>query len=1206
MTWVKDIFDPKSRRWEEFYRNRWQYDKVVRSTHGVNCTGGCSWGVYVKDGIVTWEMQETDYPIIDPKSPPYEPRGCPRGISFSWYLYSPLRIKYPYIRGALLDLWRKARGSTVEPVEAWASIVEDEKSRSRYQQARGKGGLRRASWDEALEIIAASTVYTIKEHGPDRIIGFSPIPAMSMLSYAAGSRFLQLLGGVSMSFYDWYSDLPPASPETWGEQTDVCESADWYNSAFTVAVGSNINMTRTPDAHFIAEARHNGSKFVAMTPDFSQVAKYADWWIPVAAGQDGAFWMAVDHVILNEFHVKKSTPYFVDYLKRFTDSPFLVVLQNVGGNHRPGKMLRANLINRYKEVENGDWKLLVLDAKTKSPKMPKGSLGFRWQETKGQWNLEMKDGLDDKVIEPMLSLLGEQDEFLQVEVEDFSAGRTLTRGVPVKYIKEEDGTKVPVTTVYDLLMAQFGVPRGIAGNYPKGYDDDSVPFTPAWQEKITGIDASTVIEFARQWAETAERTEGRCMIIIGGGVNQWFQNDLVYRACIASLMLCGCVGRNGGGLGHYVGQEKLAPVAPWSAVAFAGDWAKPPRLQNTPSFHYVHSDQWRYEGSYSRYYPLPKTGIPPQHAIDVQAKAVRMGWLPFFPQFNRSPISILQEAGRAGAKDDQEKLKWVVGQLKAGKLRFAVEDPDAPENWPRLWFIWRANALMSSAKGHEYFLKHYLGTHTATVADEVAKGSTSEVVWRDESPRGKLDLVVDINFRMDTSALYSDIVLPTATWYEKDDLNTTDLHSFIHPLTAAIPPCWESKSDWEIFKSIAKKVSELAATHLPKPVKEVVTLALQHDTPDEMAQPTVKDWKKGECDPVPGKTMPKLIIVERDYVNLYNRFVSFGPLVKRDGLSAHGVHWDMGDMYDELAESRPISWPDGQKFPSLNEPVEAANIILHLAPETNGEVAYRAFKAEEEKIGLPLSDLAQDYRATRCTFDDIVEQPKRILTSPVWSGIVNGGRAYAPFAINVERLVPWRTLTGRQQLYLDHELFTGFGEGLPTFKPRPDVASLGELSKSETKGGKEMVLNYLTPHGKWHIHSTYSDNLRMLTLSRGVEPLWLNDKDAESMGVKDNDWVEAFNDNGVTVTRACVSARIPKGACLLYHSPERTISVPKAPSRGYRRAGGHNSPTRLRLKPLLMAGGYAQFTYSFNYWGPTGGSRDTYVVVRKLGEEPRW
>jgi nitrate reductase alpha subunit len=150
------------------------------------------------------------------------------------------------------------------------------------------------------------------------------------------------------------------------------------------------------------------------------------------------------------------------------------------------------------------------------------------------------------------------------------------------------------------------------------------------------------------------------------------------------------------------------------------------------------------------------------------------------------------------------------------------------------------------------------------------------------------------------------------------------------------------------------------------------------------------------------------------------------------------------------------------------------------------------------------------------------------------------------------------------------------------------------------------MLNYLTPHGKWHIHSTYYDNELMLTLSRGLEPFWMNDEDARKIGVGDNDWVEIYNDHGVVVTRAVTSSRVPKGICLLYHSPERTISVPKSPLRGNRRAGGHNSLNRVRLKPVLMAGGYAQFTYSFNYWGPTGVNRDTYILVRKLEGEPVW
>ncbi len=480
----------------------------------------------------------------------------------------------------------------------------------------------------------------------------------------------------------------------------------------------------------------------------------------------------------------------------------------------------------------------------------------------------------------------------------------------------------------------------------------------------------------------------------------------------------------------------------------------------------------------------------------------------------------------------------------------------------------------------------------------------TEAIWRDEAPEGKLDLVVNVNFRMDTTALYSDLVLPTATWYEKDDLNTTDMHSFIHPLQAAVNPCWESRPDWDIFQAIAKKVSELAQVHLPEPVRDLVAVPLQHDTPAEMAQPEIRDWSKGECEAIPGKTMPGLVVVERDYVNLYNRMISFGPGARAGGLNMHGLSWSIEDAYDELVATRPTQQWGGKRYPSLLKASDAANVIMHLAPETNGEMAHRAFLAEEKKVGLPLTDLSEKSRSVRTTFDDIARQPKRLLTTPCWTGISNEGRPYSAYCLNVERLVPWRTLTGRQHFYLDHESYLAYGEHLPTYKPKLDQGLLQDLLVSRPEG-KTIALNYLTPHGKWGIHSTYGDNHRMLTLSRGLHPFWINDRDADTIGLKDNDWVEVYNDHGVVVTRAVVTHRIPKGIAFIYHAPERTISVPKSPLRGGR-AGSHNSLFRTRLKPNLMAGGYGQFTYAFNYWGPTGTNRDTFVLVRKLEGEVQW
>ena len=1211
MSWIKDLFAPEKRSWEDFYRNRWAYDKIVRSTHGVNCTGGCSWNIYVKRGIVTWEMQALDYPIIDKSIPPYEPRGCQRGISYSWYIYSPLRVKYPYVRGVLLDLWRNARiKHPNDPVAAWSSIVSDPESRGRYQQARGKGGLRRSSWQEVNEIIAAANLHTIMRYGPDRIIGFSPIPAMSMVSYAAGARFLQLMGSTSMSFYDWYCDLPPASPEIWGEQTDVAESADWFKSKFIATVGSNVLMTRTPDAHFLVEARHRGCKVVVFSPDFSQTSKIADEWIPIHQGQDTAFWMAVGHVILKEYYVDKRTEFFDNYLKRYSDAAFLVRLEkDDDGNYKPGALLRAADLEGTRQVENADWKFFVLDQENLELRMPKGTVGHRWQSKKGEWNLTLVDDISGNPYDPLLSLHNRVDKKLSVCFSDFSHGDNLTiysRDVPVHYV-ETGSEKIPVVTAFDLLLAQYGVHcEQTTNNNSADYDDDTLPFTPAWQEQFTGINASVVINFARQWANTAEHSEGQCMIIIGAGVNHWYHNNLIYRSCITVLMLTGCIGRNGGGWNHYVGQEKLAPQASWAPIAFGGDWGGPPRLQNTPSFHYMHSDQWRYDRAFGEMCPVSEEQHPMAsgHTADKQALAVRNGWLPCYPQFTKSNFDIVREAEASGATSEDAIIKHTVEQLKSRDLKFAMEDPDNPECWPRVWYIWRGNAIQASAKGHEYFLKHYLGTQHNVIAKECAQEDIEDVVWHDKVPLGKMDLIVDLNFRMDTSALYSDIILPAATYYEKDDLNTTDMHSFIHPLQAAVPPCWESKSDWQIFRDLADVFSAMARNYFDAPVKDIVTSPLMHDTPAEIAQPRILDWAKGECEPIPGKTMPNMKIVERDYTKVFERFVSLGPNFRNNGLGMHGTSYAVDDLYDAYLDNHVIEHWGGKTYPSLREDRYVCEIILHFAAECNGELAWRAFEAESKKTGIDHTHLAADQRGIRYSFKDICTEPRRLLTTPFWTGINCDGRTYAGFCQNVEELIPWRTLTGRQHLYLDHEAYRAFGEHLPTYKPRADRRTCRDLLQTEDIPGA-IVLNYLTPHGKWHIHSTFGDNLRMETLSRGIEPLWMNDKDAGMHGIFDNDWVEVFNDHGSVVTRACVSARIPRGICFIYHATERTVGTPKSKYRGKQRSGAHNSLTRARLKPLFMIGGYGQFTYAFNYWGPQGVNRDTFVLIKKI-DKPEW
>jgi len=1201
----------ENRQWEDAYRQRWSHDKIVRSTHGVNCTGSCSWKIYVKGGIVTWETQQTDYPRTRPELPNHEPRGCSRGASYSWYLYSANRLKYPMVRGALVRHWREAR-KTLSPVAAWRAIVEDPKKRKDYTSRRGLGGFVRLGWDEANEIIAAANAYTIRKFGPDRIVGFSPIPAMSMVSYAAGTRYLSLLGGTCMSFYDWYCDLPPSSPQTWGEQTDVPESADWYNAGFLLLWGSNVPQTRTPDAHFYTEARYRGARSVVISPDYSEASKFGDLWLHPKQGTDSALAMAFGHVILKEFHVDRQTPYFIDYCRRYSDMPFLVKLVEKDGRFVPERLLRAgDFDGALGQTNNPEWKPVAFDETTDRIVAPNGTIGFRWGE-KGWWNLDPAAG--DDHVSLALSTLEKRDEVLSVAFpyfgnrhHDYFAGTdhddVLMRNVPARKVRLADGNAY-VATVFDLLCANYGVDRGLGGDNAAKVFDDDVPYTPAWQERITGVPRAQVIAVARAFASNAEKTKGKSMVILGAGINHWYHMDMSYRGIINLLVMCGCVGQEGGGWAHYVGQEKLRPQTGWLPLAFALDWGRPPRQMNSTSFWYAHTDQWRYEtlGVDEILSPLADKNTWTGSLIDFNVRAERMGWLPSAPQLHANPLDVARAADAAG-KDAKDHVR---DELTAGRLKLACHDPDDPQNWPRNLFVWRSNLLGSSGKGHEYFLKHLLGTsHGVQGKDLGATGEQkpADVVWHDEAPEGKLDLLVTLDFRMSTTCVYSDIVLPTATWYEKNDLNTSDMHPFIHPLSAAVDPVWESRSDWEIYKAIAKTFSDIAPEVLGKE-KDVVLVPIQHDTPAELAQATeVKDWGRGETTPMPGRTMAAITVVERDYPNVYKRFTALGPLMTSIGNGGKGITWKTEHEVDLLGRLNGTVTEDGptKGLPRIETDIDATEVVLALAPETNGEVAVRAWRALGELTGRDHVHLAEPKEDEKIRYRDIQAQPRKIITSPTWSGIESEKVCYNAGYTNVHELIPWRTLTGRQQLFQDHPWMRAFGEQLVVYRPPIDTKTIKPIIDAHDNGNRQIVLNFITPHQKWGIHSTYTDNQLMLTLSRGGPIVWLSEIDAQKAGIADNDWVEAYNLNGALVARAVVSQRVPEGMVMMYHAQEKIVNVPGSEITG-QRGGIHNSVTRTIMKPTHMIGGYAQQSYGFNYYGTVGSNRDEFVIVRKVAK----
>ena len=218
------------------------------------------------------------------------------------------------------------------------------------------------------------------------------------------------------------------------------------------------------------------------------------------------------------------------------------------------------------------------------------------------------------------------------------------------------------------------------------------------------------------------------------GMNHWYHSDMNYRAVINMLMMCGCIGKSGGGWSHYVGQEKLRPQTGWTPLAFALDWIRPPRQMNSTSYFYAHTNQWRYEklGVDEVLSPLADKSRYTGSMIDYNVRAERMGWLPSSPELQTPPRQVFKNAQAAG----MDPKDYVVQSLKDGSLKMSCEDPDNPANWPRNMFVWRSNIIGSSGKGHEYFLKHLLGTDNGVQGKDLGaeEGKPEEVVWHDKAP----------------------------------------------------------------------------------------------------------------------------------------------------------------------------------------------------------------------------------------------------------------------------------------------------------------------------------------------------------------------------------------------------------------------------------------------------------------------------------------
>jgi len=280
------VAPPRYGDWRDVYREKWRWDKVVRSSHFVNCwyQAHCAWNVYVKDGMVWREEQVAEYPQIKPGIPDPNPRGCQKGACFSERMYDAGRVKYPLKR--------------VGP--------------------RGSGAWKRIPWEQANREIADAMIDTITQHGTDRIVWeMGPLYTEGTMS-AAHQRHAILLDSTNLDMNTEIGDGHRGTAETFGKIAFERSADDYFYSDLILIWGGNPLYTQIPNAHYLTEARYNGARIVCIAPDYSASSVHADLFVPVAPGADAALGLSVAQVLVAEDRIDRA------FMAEQTDLPLLV------------------------------------------------------------------------------------------------------------------------------------------------------------------------------------------------------------------------------------------------------------------------------------------------------------------------------------------------------------------------------------------------------------------------------------------------------------------------------------------------------------------------------------------------------------------------------------------------------------------------------------------------------------------------------------------------------------------------------------------------------------------------------------------------------------------------------------------------------------------------------------------------------------------
>jgi DMSO reductase family type II enzyme molybdopterin subunit len=639
------------RNWEDIYRQQWAWDKVVKGTHCVMCGPqiACNWDIYIKDRIVVREEQAANYPQTNPEVPDFNPRGCQKGASFSYRMYAPSRIKYPLRR-----------------------VGE-----------RGEGKWQRVSWDEALTEIADTIIEELVTKGPDTII-FAAGPHIPLGVHGIGHyRNAALLDVTRLTRGAEIGDHLPGLATTLGKIAIQGSSDDLFYSDLILIWGGNPSYTQIPNSHFFLEARYNGAKLVAISPDYNASAIHTDYWIPINMGSDAALGLSLAQVIIKE------KLYNEGFIKEQTDLPLLV-------RDDTRRFLREKDIKE--EGEGDTFYAYDLASQTIKP-MPKRSLDLR----------EI-----DPALEGVYEVVTRQG-------------------------------KVKVRPVFEVLKSRLE-------NY-----------TPEKASEITGIHPNVIRQLAQ------EITKAKALSIVGQfNFGKYYHGNLMERVQLLVLALCGHFGRKGSGYKTYcvffpdgIGSAIAAPSRP-SLVEAVQELGK----QIGPIVKSLKEQGYTNE---MVIYELGRGAIA--------RKAFVSGTLFFYLHGG------LKELNKNRSQKWDPYLKREADEYIEEALERGWQSVDPPLKKTPSIFISEGGNMFRRVKGYPELIEKLLP---------------------------KLKLLLTIDWRMSNTGLYSDLILPCAWGYERDDLWPSMSVPDIHINTKAVEPLGEAKSEWEIHCLLARKLQERA------------------------------------------------------------------------------------------------------------------------------------------------------------------------------------------------------------------------------------------------------------------------------------------------------------------------------------------------------------------------------------------------------------